>query len=281
MLRQHHRAPVLCAALLLSTSFASPAIAQNSLSSASKAGGGYRFEVTTVKPVETHGDITVGTDIDPGGIVKLHSLSLKAMIAEAFNVEYWQIEGSESWMEQTRYEVTGKPPDEIARTMPDTRHTWYTINDPMLREMLQNLLMERFALKVHRSTKPGKVYLLERAGDSLALQPKKNASAEQPAPGGRFGSIGFAGDRWGLYDITMPQLAEFASAFVLHRPVLDRTGLAGAFDFQSEPEDFNTHAADPNGSFLRLLKQTGLKLKPGIGDVETIVIEHAELPTSN
>lgn len=275
-LRNHLREFALPSTLILSSLFASSAIAQSAaLTSTSTTSKPYKFEVATIKPAD--GGLT-GTDIDPGGIVKLHSLPLKTMIAEAFNVEYWQIEGGEPWMEKNQYDVVGKPPDDFARTMPDTRHTWYTINDPRLREMLQALLIQRFSLKIHRSTKPGKIYLLETSGNTLALKPIKTIPPQQASAANS--TIGWGAEHWVLSDTTMPQLAEFASGTYIHRPVVDRTGLTGAFDYRSpEAEDSNTFWADPQGSFLRMLKGAGLKLEPSTGDVETLVIDHAELPT--
>lgn len=237
------------------------------------------FEVATIKPVDSKAAVKLtGTDIDPGGIVRLHCLNLKTMVGEAFNLQYWQIKGGQDWMEKNCYDVTAKPPDEVMRTMPDTRHTWYTIHDPILREMLQTLLMQRFQLKVSRTTEPGKVYFLAKSGKPLELLPTKARSAERPTSG--LGDIGFAG-RWVLHDMTTVQLADFASAYVLHRPVTDRTGLEGSFDYKSAPEDQDEYWADPNGSFLRLLNEVGLKLETGSGDVETLTIDHAELPTPN
>lgn len=275
--QNHRRAFALSSTLILSTLLASSAIAQNALTSTSNISTPYKFEVATIKPANSS---YTGTDIDPGGIVKLHSLPLRTMIAEAFNVEYWQIEGGDPWMEKNKYDVVGKPPEDFARTMPDTRHTWYTINDPRLREMLQALLIQRFSLKIHRSARPGKIYLLETSGSKLALKPIKTLPTQQASSGDS--TIGFGGEHWVLSDTTMPQLAEFASGVYIHRPVLDRTGLTGAFDYRSpEPEDSNTFWADPHGSFLRMLKAAGLKLEPSTGDVETLVIDHAEPPTSN
>ncbi|HKF49778.1 MAG TPA: hypothetical protein VKB38_20625 [Terracidiphilus sp.] len=56
---------------------------------------------------------------------------------------------------------------------------------------------------------------------------------------------------------------------------------AGSFDYRSPPEDWSEYSADQNGSFIRLLNEVGLKLETGTGDVETLTIDHAELPTPN
>ena len=75
----------------------------------------------------------------------------------------------------------------------------------------------------------------------------------------------------------------------LDRPVLDRTGLTGTFDFSLEwslptdpaqpPESL---PADTGPTFLEALQeQLGLKLKSAKGPVDVLVIDHIEHPTEN
>ena len=182
-------------------------------------------------------------------------------------------------MDKQRYNVVAKPPEAFRQTMPDTRHTLFTIKDERLRQMLQTLLIERFQLKVHRETSTGKVYLLERSGKTLRLKPV-DVAAVNASPYGNLGETSWV-EGWGLYNETMPELANFASGYEMHRPVLDRTGLTGAFNYRSAHEDWSTYQADPDGSFLRLISELGLKLVPATGPVEMLVIDHAERPSPN
>jgi uncharacterized protein (TIGR03435 family) len=73
---------------------------------------------------------------------------------------------------------------------------------------------------------------------------------------------------------------------VLGRPVLDRTGLQGRFDFTVE-YDADT---DAPGAFTELAgpavfrafqEQVGLRFIATKGSVEVLVIDHAEHPTEN
>jgi len=250
------------------------------LSPESKTNARPSFEVATIKPVDPHArTIKVGVDIDPGGTVRLNGFTLKAMIEAAFDTSYWQLKGGEDWMDKQRYNVVAKPPEAFRQTMPDTRHTLFTIKDERLRQMLQTLLIERFQLKVHRETSTGKVYLLERSGKTLRLKPV-DVAAVNASPYGNLGETSWV-EGWGLYNETMPELANFASGYEMHRPVLDRTGLTGAFNYRSAHEDWSTYQADPDGSFLRLISELGLKLVPATGPVEMLVIDHAERPSAN
>ncbi len=66
----------------------------------------------------------------------------------------------------------------------------------------------------------------------------------------------------------------------LGRPVIDRTGIEGEFDFKVD------YAIDDNpnsGSSLLVAvqEQLGLKLEAAKGPVETLVVDHAERPSAN
>jgi uncharacterized protein (TIGR03435 family) len=76
-------------------------------------------------------------------------------------------------------------------------------------------------------------------------------------------------------NISMPQLAERLSRF-LERPVLDRTGIQGSYDFEYRTGDSDDNDSDKTGFLITSLKAIGLKLTSGKGPQEVIVIDHAE-----
>jgi uncharacterized protein (TIGR03435 family) len=68
------------------------------------------------------------------------------------------------------------------------------------------------------------------------------------------------------------------------RTVIDKTGLAGNYDLtlQWSREDSSTTDTDPAPSiFTALPEQLGLKLQPAKGPVETLVVDHVEMPSEN
>jgi uncharacterized protein (TIGR03435 family) len=73
------------------------------------------------------------------------------------------------------------------------------------------------------------------------------------------------------------------------RPVLDRTGLTGTFDFSLEwslapdsAQPLGSPLEDPGPTFLEALRQQlGLKLKSTKGPVDVLVIDHVEHPTAD
>jgi uncharacterized protein (TIGR03435 family) len=92
--------------------------------------------------------------------------------------------------------------------------------------------------------------------------------------------------------VTLQFLADSLSgAENVGRPILDRTGLSGTFDFTLEwapgPGGLMPLGADeepdPTGpTFVDALRdQLGLKLESAKGSVEVIVIDHLERPSEN
>ncbi len=72
------------------------------------------------------------------------------------------------------------------------------------------------------------------------------------------------------------------------RPVVDKTGLAGRYDFTIQrpvllpsPQQGGISAPDPGPSAASIADQLGLKLEPSKGRVETLVIDHVERPSLN
>jgi uncharacterized protein (TIGR03435 family) len=77
----------------------------------------------------------------------------------------------------------------------------------------------------------------------------------------------------------MGEMASRLSA-VLQKPVLDRTGLEGAFDFKFVLDKGDTDT-DQISAIITSVQGLGLKLEPGRGPVETLVIDSVEKPSGN
>jgi uncharacterized protein (TIGR03435 family) len=208
---------------------------------------------------------------------------LKSIICTAFDLPASQLLGGEEWMERESYDVVAKAPDGSAPY--DLRHSWFRLEDPRLRQMLQALLIDRFQLKVHRETKAGQVYFLVKSGKTILLKPTDAPSSKVPRAPDGFGSIGNAGDTWVIYNTSMRQLANFVGDFYMHRPVVDQTGLAGSYDFKWKMLLTNPDQPDPllgsKDELMQFIQVMGLKLMTSTGPVETLVIDHAEHPSPN
>ncbi len=150
--------------------------------------------------------------------------------------------------------------------------------------MLQVLLADRFKLALHREKRVISGYRLVLGKGGLKAQ----ASAPDS------GSVGHSGrGRIDAEGCTMAQLALKLSE-VLHRPVLDTTGVAGKFDLKLEwtPDDMQAKppAADqravsaPEGGpsiFAALQEQLGLKLESNKVPADVLVIDSVEKPSEN
>jgi uncharacterized protein (TIGR03435 family) len=239
------------------------------------------FEVATIKPVDTtNGIMDAGIRVYPGGRIVIHALPLKALIVAAYDVGYWQLSGGEDWMKKDVYDVEAKPAAQSGAY--SLRHTRDHIGDDRVRQMLQTLLIERFQLKVHRETKTGPVYVLERSGNKFLLRPT-TYTEDQPVMGapGFSGEVEHVGGHWFLFNASVPQLAKFASDYVLHKPVIDQTGLEGSFDYRDPDVKIDLENGDFEGAFTVFIRDIGLKLTSSKGPVEIFVIEHAEKPSAN
>ncbi len=241
------------------------------------------FEVAVIKPVDQNVMNESGVRIYPGGKVLIGVVNLKALISIAFDVGYSQISGCSDWCETVNYNVEAKPPDDLMPPITDLRHSYWEIDDPRLRQMLQALLIDRFQLRVRRFSTTGTVYVLKRNGKSIPLHAAKVPLANSAVGvDARPYEVDFVGGTFSIFNTSMPQLAEFASKNVLHHPVLDETELAGFFDYKSTMQvDTATQQNGVEATFLQFISEIGLELKKGTGPVETIVVDHSEKPSPN
>jgi uncharacterized protein (TIGR03435 family) len=92
-------------------------------------------------------------------------------------------------------------------------------------------------------------------------------------------STGIAGK-----NIAMPLMAVRLSRY-LERPVIDKTGMSGSFDFEYKNEEVDANAEvtrdDIVSSILTSVRGIGLKLTPAKAPMETIVIDQVKKPSPN
>jgi uncharacterized protein (TIGR03435 family) len=225
------------------------------------------FDVASVKshkPAVAEGANRERIDSAPGSLT-IRNASLSDCIKWAYLIRDYQIFGP-SWLMTEKYDITAK----AAGPAP--------LNQ--LRQMLQTLLTDRFQLRLHRETKDLPVYELvaTKSGPKLhKAEPGGNTSMQ-----GENGSFVFRGT-------SMPQFAEdLATLRQVDRPVLDRTGFPGVFDFNLKFGESNDEmkraliAGDGASIFTLIQEELGLKLEARKGPVEMLVIDHVErVPTEN
>jgi uncharacterized protein (TIGR03435 family) len=165
--------------------------------------------------------------------------------------------------------------------------------------MLQSLLADRFKLVVHHETQQGSVFalVLSNPGETgPQLQPHDGSCC-----GGGLGPIraSLPGRvRLGAQGLTVEQFAKLLPGSNswgsgVDRPVIDRTGLSGSFDYAIEftpkffewtnSPQFPGFQPDPTGrTFSQALQeQLGFKLEPTTGPVAVLIVDHVEELSGN
>jgi uncharacterized protein (TIGR03435 family) len=265
--------PACCASIALSQEASQPSANANSKLP--------EFEVASIRPSKPGPGEMNGLRVYPGGRVVGRGCNFKYLVMLAFNVQPFQVTGGPSWTDfgrGDRFDIEAIAPASSwsAHSNPAIPKNFPTDEE---RQMLLTLLIDRFQFKFHRETREGSVYLLTKGDKELKLLPPKDKSAYSWAGGIDGGLPGLSGLRG--TNISMPQLAVRMSEW-FRRPVLDRTGLVGSYDFEYRTgEDENDRNADWTSSVLISIKGLGLKLTPGKGPVETVVIDSAEQPSLN
>jgi bla regulator protein BlaR1 len=250
-----------------------------------------KFEVASIKPADPDAK---GSQIRfmPGGGLNITNLPLRAMITQAYDVRDFQISGGAGWVGTERFDITARAeraaladgPDDFAKMTDDQRKT----AREQMAERLRGLLAERFQLVVHKETKEQPIYVLGLAKNGPKLK-------ENTAPGPRQGMSMNRGRLEG-FAAPMAMLGQILSQN-MGRPVVDKTGLAGKYDFvlewtpdlgpdahaQGFGDGITSPAPAPAGPtiFTALQEQLGLRLESQKGPVENIVIDRAEKPSEN
>jgi uncharacterized protein (TIGR03435 family) len=239
-----------------------------------------QFDVATIKPFGKSG--MVGILAYPGGRVVAGHSNLRDLLMYACNIQRYQVAGGPAWADADYFNIEAKPPDSSPSAKLNPSSPKLPMSDEQ-RQMLLALLIERFQLKFHVESREGPVYVLERGTGDLKLDPPKDPNTFPWVGGLEGGAI-----TWGTgvagQNVSMPLLAERLSRYI-ERPVIDKTGITGSFDFK-----FRTNDLDPTvpvtrddviSSIFASIKGIGLKLVPAKAPIVTIVIDHAEQPSPN
>lgn len=195
------------------------------------------------------------------------------LVSSALNIDTQYISGAPDWSSKVAYDITATPPeDSPSRKLNLAGYTATPTTEQ--RAMILSLLKERFGLRYHTETSDKPVYFLERGKGPLKLNP---AAHPERAADPRCNVGDPTGWSFG-YQITLGVLAEKLSR-VMGRPVIDRTGIAGVYDFMLDRIDPENKDQQEGG--LLVTKALGLSLVNGRAPVRTVVIDRANPPTPN
>lgn len=266
------------------------------------------FEVASVKVVDRSTNGPNGSKID-NSYLTMNGIPLKELVATAYGVWSDQVTGPD-WMTGVFLEIRAKlPPGATEEQVP---------------VMLRKMLHDRFNAAIRVEQKEQPVYLLT-AGKNVKLTPAAPGAAPPEIPpdsmslptplgtvhvsqgtnGGVISAKGLGalkigrgrqgGQSMEASAVTMKALAAFFSTAGAGRPVIDKTGLEGAYNFSVDmsmldpgqgggrgeggPASASTPGTNP---LMLIVEAIGLKLESGKAPVETVTVDKLDkTPSEN
>jgi uncharacterized protein (TIGR03435 family) len=234
------------------------------------------FEVASVRPNQAgsaggEGHTREKIEHSPIGLT-MTNVTLSSCIKWAYGVRDFQISGAPGWFGTERYDINAKAPGPVS--------------EDELKAMLQALLAERFRLAVRFEKKELPVYALAVARNGPKLH---RAAGDTPA------TMLLTGGGLVFQSVSMADFADRLANRPLRvdRPVVDKTGLNGSWDFTLKFADNaaelkssleGMEKGDPGGPslFTVIQEQLGLRLEPAKSSIDALMVEHADrIPGDN
>jgi len=234
------------------------------------------FEVATIKPVES--DAKAGRFIMMQGTHRFveKDYTLKLLIAAAYDLNPRTVSGGPGWIESEHYDILAVTPGDVRPT-----------HDEQM-SMLRSLLADRFKLTFHREQKEFSIYELEVAKNGPKL---KESTAPKDDPAALISTVYPQRILLPARNSTMGDFVSLMQRAMLDRPVVDKTGLSGRYDFDLEwaPDETQFGGDIPPASaeaaaaplFSAIQQQLGLRLQATRGPVAALVVDRAERPSAN
>src|SRR5687767_6706404 len=248
--------------------------------------------VASVK-VNASGSTSSFTRRLPGGTFLASNMTIHDMIAFAHGLQPFQVEGAPDWTREVRFDITIKAETNVGPVAIGPTQIGL--------QLARAVLAERFAFRANRETRERPVFALVRARPDGALGPRlkrsdtdcaalARAAGESGAPwpprsaaGRILCGLQMQGDTLTAGGYPMPEFQRYLTGQT-QRAVIDRTGLAGGWDFEltfAPPDLAPDAAAERNipSLFTALQEQLGLKLDATRGPAEVLVVDRVERPT--
>jgi uncharacterized protein (TIGR03435 family) len=228
------------------------------------------FEVISIRehtgPLRVMKGLTIS-----GSLTRLEGYNTVMLVEEAYDLKPHEIAFPE--------QALGLIYDIMARAPGDGKLSTFE-----MRQMLQNMLADRFQLKFHRESRQLDVYALTIAKNGPKL---KESSEENDECRSLIGPVN-PKDRNYRYSFTHCPLSALVAVIPtagLGRPLIDETGLTGNYDisFAATPE-FSLQNSTEVGDvsvFDVLPSQLGLRIEPRKARFDVLVIDSVQKPSEN
>ncbi len=242
------------------------------------------FEVASVRIVPP-GDSNLESymptlDVGPGRVLRIYNRRLDEIIMLAYSIGHNQLSGPRWLIELTtdpsavtRYEIVAKVPSDATKDQ--------------IPLMLRKLLEERFKLQVHREARATQVYSLEVSKGGPKLETavpngRGTAGCARVIGGGTNGAV--AADCFGVTTAQLAkQLQSLSPAYFRDGPIVDNTGLTGAYDLHLEwmmQQQLDAGLTGP--TMFAAVEKLGLKLEKKRESAEMLIVDRCEqTPTEN
>ena len=226
------------------------------------------WDVVTVKPSDPDSK-EAGYRISGRRQIQLLRQTAEAMLIVGYGVHKKQIVNPPDWVRTQEWDVKGET---VLVGEPDAQQ---------IRSLVRKLLKERFGLVLHTEQQEMPVYALTvaKAGAKLTAStgdPSALANEYEHESGGE-ATVRFENSPMSLFVTILDFRAD--------KPVVDKTGLTGRYDFALRYTTDETRVSpDANaapGLFTAMEEQLGLKLEPVKAMADVLVVDKVERPSAN
>lgn len=224
-----------------------------------------QFEVVSIRPYVSQGNPAnerSALDFPPGGRFSATNVNVRKLIRVAFGVENGRILGAPGWADTLSYNIE-------AKTVGGVEVTRDNISD-----LLQPLLVSRFEFLYHRVKREETEFDLEAVKNDFKLQPAIGDAPPRMSENSNGALVVVKATK-----LSMSGLAATLARY-LGRPVVDKTGIMGDFDFDLKWSSDQALDA-PGPSIFAALHEIGLRLVSMKGPVDVIVVDHVGKPSGN
>lgn len=223
-----------------------------------------KFDIVSVRPSDINGGVAL--KLDPNVFI-MTGMPLRFVLVFAFGIHDYQLTGVPSWVASAHYDIVGKM-DEADRKSYGAVASKGAEHE-LLRQRLQNLLVQRFNLRHVKGVTESGIYALVISKGRPRLTLSEGVPVFSIGPG-----------QLKAENMSLKKLAELLSD-ATDRMVVDKTGLPGTYAFSLKWLPREDLELDPPGLFTAIQEQLGLKLVSQRGAVPTVTVTHMEAADPN
>jgi uncharacterized protein (TIGR03435 family) len=243
------------------------------------------YDVVSIKQNKSgSGSMSIGGEANS---FKGTNLTLTDLLINSYDIRAELIYGLPAWTRSARFDI-------YAKIVNPDMEQMHKLTIEQRRAMLLAVLKDRFHLQAHLETKTLPVFDLTvaKGGPKFTGATGADTHAAMVKNGLTTGGSMLVNNGELTANAVPLSSLTWSLSGEVGRTIIDKTGLTGKYDFELKwtPERAAASGAD-NGQtddqnsasslFTALQEQLGLKLQSSKGPVETLVVDHVEMPSEN